>query len=71
VDGRLELSRLRGLPGITFGAIRDPGCEGRLWDQLGEHAVASADDAVDMERFAADLGLRMAAQTVPFPVFEQ
>jgi hypothetical protein len=71
VDGRLELSRLRALPGITFGAIRDPGCEGRLWDQLGEHAVASADDAVDMESFAADLGLRMAAQTVPFPVFEQ
>jgi hypothetical protein len=33
--------------------------------------VASADDAVDMESFAADLGLRMAAQTVPFPVFEQ
>ena len=71
VDGRYELSRLRGLPGITFGAIRDPGCDGRLWDQLGQHAAASVDDAVDMESFAAGLGLRAAAQTVPFPVFEQ
>jgi hypothetical protein len=71
VDGASELGRLRGLPGVTFGAIRDPGCGGRLWDQLGQHAVATIGDAVDMESFATDLGLRVAAQTVPFPVLEQ
>jgi hypothetical protein len=32
--------------------------------------VATIDDAVDMEGFAAALGLRAAAQIVPFPVIE-
>jgi hypothetical protein len=71
VDGASELGRLTGLPGITLGALRDPRCWGGLWDQLGRHAVATVDDAVDMESFAADLGLLAAAQTVPFPVIEQ
>jgi hypothetical protein len=71
VDGASELGRLLGLPGITLGALRDPRCWGGLWDQLGRHAVATVDDAVDMESFAADLGLLAAAQTVPFPVIEQ
>jgi hypothetical protein len=71
VDGTSELGRLRGLPGITLGALRDPKCWGGLWDQLGQHAVATVDDAVDMESFAAGLGLLAAAQTVPFPVIEQ
>jgi hypothetical protein len=68
VDGASELGRLVSLPGITFGALRDPKCRGGMWDQLGQHAVATVDDAVDMESFAADLGLLAAAQTVPFPV---
>jgi hypothetical protein len=71
VDGASELGPLLGLPGITLGALRDPTCRGGLWDQLGQHAVATVDDAVDMESFAADLGLCAAAQTVPFPVIEQ
>jgi hypothetical protein len=71
VDGASELGRLLSLPGITLGALRDPTCRGGLWDQLGEHAVATVDDAVDTESFAADLGLLPAAQTVPFPVVEQ
>jgi hypothetical protein len=71
VDGAWELGRLLSLPGITLGALRDPKCRGGLWDQLGQHAVATVDDAVDMESFAADLGLLAAAQTVPFPVIEQ
>jgi hypothetical protein len=71
VDGASELGRLRSLPGITFGALRDPKCRGGVWDQLGQHAVATVDDAVDMESFAADLGLLAAAQTVPFPVIGQ
>ncbi len=65
----MELARLGGLPGITFGALRDPKCRGGVWDALGQHAAA-VDDAVDMESFAADLGLRLAAQTVPFPVIK-
>jgi hypothetical protein len=71
VDGAWELGRLLSLPGITLGALRDPKCRGGLWDQLGQHAVATVDDAVDMESFAAGLGLLAAAQTVPFPVAEQ
>jgi hypothetical protein len=71
VDGAWELGRLLGLPGITLGALCDPKCRGGLWDQLGQHAVATVDDAVDMESFAAGLGLLAAAQTVPFPLVEQ
>ena len=71
VDGTRELGRLLGLPGITLGTLRDPRCRGGLWDQLGQHAVATVDDAVDMESFAADLGLLPAAQTVPFPVIDR
>ena len=70
-DGWSELGRLAALPGITFGAIRDPAGGGQLWDRLGQHAAATVDDAVDMDRFAAALGLRVAPQTVPLPVFEQ
>jgi len=71
VDGMSELGRLLGLPGITLGALRDPACRGGMWDRLGQHAVATVDDAVDMERFAEALGLCEATQTVPFPVIEQ
>ena len=71
VDGMSELGRLLSMPGITLGALRDPTCRGGIWDQLGQHAVATVDDAVDMESFAAGLGLYVATQTVPFPVIEQ
>lgn len=71
VNGTLELGRLLSLPGITFGALRDPRCRGGIWKQLGTHAVATIDDAVDMEGFATDLGLCAAVQTVPFPLIEQ
>jgi hypothetical protein len=71
VNGASELGRLLSLAGISFGALRDPKCRGGVWDQLGQHAVATVDDAVDMESFAADLGLLAPAQTVPFPVIEQ
>jgi hypothetical protein len=70
-DGWSEVSRLSALPGITFGAIRDPAGGGRLWDRLGQHAAATVDDAVDLDGFAAALGLRAAPQTVPLPVVEQ
>jgi hypothetical protein len=67
-DGMYELGRLQALPGASFGAFLDPGCRGGIWDRLGRDAVATVDDAVDMESFAADLGLLVAAQIVPFPV---
>jgi hypothetical protein len=70
VNWTWELGQLQSLPGITFGALRDPRCRGRIWERLGRHARATVDDAVDMEGFAADLGLRAAALTVPFPVIE-
>jgi hypothetical protein len=70
VDGMSELNRLLRVPGIAFGAFRDPRCRGGIWEALGQHAVATIDDAVDMESFAARLGLYVAAQTVPFPVIE-
>jgi hypothetical protein len=68
VDGVHELGRLQNLPGINFGAFRDPKCRGRIWDRLARDATATVDDAVDMESFAEDLGLRMVTQIVPFPV---
>jgi len=70
VDWWSEFGRLSGLPGIAFGALRDSKSGGGVWEQLGRHAQATVDDAVDMESFAEDLGLLMTAQTVPFPVIE-
>ncbi len=68
VDGMRELGQLQILRGISFGAFRDPKCRGIIWDRLARNATATVDDAVDMESFAEDLALRMAAQIVPFPV---
>jgi hypothetical protein len=70
VNGMSELGQLLSLPGIAFGALRDPRWRGGLWEQLGRHAAATVGDAVDVEGFATSLGLRVAAQTVPFPVIE-
>lgn len=41
-----------------------------IWGPLGRHAGATIDDAVDMEGFTANLGLRAVMQTVPFLVIE-
>ena len=35
VDGMAELGWLLRLPGITFGALRDPKCRGGIWEPLG------------------------------------
>jgi hypothetical protein len=71
VDGMSELGRLAALPGITLGAIRDPRCRGEIWERLGQDAMATVNDAVDMDSFVGGLGLRVDALTVPFPVIEQ
>jgi hypothetical protein len=70
VDWATELRLLLREPGITFGALRDPGCRAEMWGPLGRHADATINDAVDMEGFTARLGLRRALQTVPFPVID-
>lgn len=70
VDAMAELGWLIRLPGVTFGALRDSRWRGGIWERLGRSAMATVDDAVDMESFAAYLGLRVAVQTVPFPVIE-
>jgi hypothetical protein len=69
-DWRLALGHLRRHPGAAFGAIHDHDPDSGIWTQLGSAAFARA-DAVDMRRFAADLGLGSdALQYVPFPLVE-
>lgn len=70
VDLASELGRVSSLPGTTFGAIHDPECGGGIWRQLGRHAVATADAAVDVESFASGLGLLATAQAAPFTAIE-
>jgi hypothetical protein len=53
--------------GASFGALRDQGARGEVWRSLGRDVTATVDDPVDMQEFAMHLGLREAAQTVPFP----
>jgi hypothetical protein len=69
-DWRLALGRLRGYPGATFGAIGDHDPDSGIWNQLCSTAFAR-EDAVDVRRFAAALGLSIdAVQYVPFPLVE-
>jgi len=61
---------LRQHPGMAFGAIRDFGPGGEAWRHLG-HDAAGQLAAVDVRRFAADLGLvSSTAQYIPFPLVE-
>lgn len=70
-DWRRELRRLREYPGIAFGAIHDSDPADQIWESLGREAIGHA-YAMDIPRFAADLGLfSHAAQTVPFPLLEK
>jgi hypothetical protein len=67
VNWRTVLDRLRGIPGIRFGALCDSEARGDIWRELGRDAFDLADQ-VDVYRFATELGLRESAQTVPFPL---
>lgn len=66
VNWKWQIDRIGAL-GASFGALRDAGARGEIWRSLGQHAVATVDDPVDMPDFAALLGLCAASQTVPFP----
>lgn len=66
VDWKRQVDRIGAL-GASFGALRDQDARGEAWRPLGRDAAATVDDPVDMQDFATRLGLREAAQTVPFP----
>jgi hypothetical protein len=66
VNWKWQLDRIGGL-GASFGALRDHDARGEVWRSLGQDAMATVDDPVDMQDFATRLGLLEAAQTVPFP----
>jgi hypothetical protein len=66
VNWKWQHDRIRSL-GASFGALRDAGARGEAWQSLGADITATVDDPVDMQEFATCLGLREAAQTVPFP----
>jgi hypothetical protein len=66
VNWKWQLDRIGSL-GASFGALRDNDARGEVWRSLGRDAMATVDDPVDMQDFAARLGLREATQTVPFP----
>lgn len=70
VSASTQLNRLRRVPVKAYGALRDQGWRGDIWQSLGREAAATVDDAVDMGDFAAALGLREAAQIVPFPFID-
>jgi hypothetical protein len=71
VDWERQFHSLAGLPGITFGALCDQAARDPVWRRLGRDARATVDDAVDIERFAADLGLRVPGQVIPFPFIDE
>jgi len=66
VNWKWQHDKIRTL-GASFGALRDAGARGDIWRSLGADVTATVDDPVDMQDFATRLGLREAAQTVPFP----
>jgi hypothetical protein len=69
-DWRSPLWQLRGIPGISFGALYDGGAAAaEPWSVLGREVIGSSAVA-DMGDFAAALGLRDPQQCVPFPLLD-
>jgi hypothetical protein len=48
--------------------LRDNRWHGDIWQALGEKVTATVDNPVDMQDFAAALGLREPGQAVPLPL---
>lgn len=67
VDWRRKVDQLRGIPGITFGALCDPEARGDIWRKLGQDAFATV-DIMDVDQFARRLGLHERVQAEPFPL---
>lgn len=69
-DWRWHLRQLRGMPGISFGALYDGGAAGdEPWVTLGREITEDSAIA-DMGGFATALGLRDPQQYVPFPLLD-
>lgn len=67
-DWRAALGRLERIAGMSFGAIQNDGSSGEIWNRLSRDARAEM-YTVDIERFAAELGLvARERQAVPIPV---
>ena len=56
------------LPDLKLGALCNAGAVGTIWSSLGRDAIEEVDGVVDVPAFAAKLGLRGSAETVPFPL---
>jgi hypothetical protein len=69
-DWRRSLEELRGVPGITFGALCGRGASRAIWGNLGTDALEPL-NVVEAARFAADIGLYGPVQYVPFPLIDQ
>jgi hypothetical protein len=67
---RWPLGRLKAMPGIAFGALRDEGKSEVLWAQLSRDARQPL-DVVDVAGFAADVGLCPTLRYVPLPLSEE
>lgn len=69
VNWKWQVDRI-GRLGALFGALCDSGARGEIWRALGQDVMATVDDPVDMQDFAARLGLRDGAQAIPFPFID-
>lgn len=67
VNWRPHVDRLEEV-GTAFGVLRDKRWQGDIWQVLGQKVTATVNDAVDMQDFAAALGLREPGQAVPLPL---
>jgi hypothetical protein len=67
VNWRPQVDRIAEL-GTTFGVLRDKKWQGDIWHALGQKVTATVDNPVDMQDFAAALGLREPGQAVPLPL---
>ncbi len=67
VNWRPHVDRLAEI-GTAFGVLRDNRWHGDIWQALGEKVTATVDNPVDMQDFAAALGLREPGQAVPLPL---
>ena len=69
-DWRKALSQLRGIPGLSFGAIRDDGPDHEIWQFLGNEALSRLDE-VDWQSFMAGLGMvKSSVPLLSFPLID-
>jgi hypothetical protein len=67
VNWRPHVDRLAEI-GTAFGVLRDKKWHGDIWQSLGQKVTATVDNPVDMQDFAASLGLCEPGRAVPLPL---